>query len=144
MKKIIVILVGILAIVSVSKAEDRPVKYDQIPAAAKAFVQTNFPSVKVLHATVDKDHGNLEYGVMLKNGVSIQFDAQGTLEKIEAKKGSIPEAVIPVMIRDYVTANYPDVTITEYEVDKKGYEVKLSNRLELKFDNDFKLVKLDD
>ena len=144
MKKILMILAGILAIMSVSKAEDRPVKYDQIPAAAKAFVQTNFPSVKVLHATVDKDHGKLEYEVLLKNGVSLQFDGQGVLEKIENKKGSIPEAVVPAKIRDYITTNYPDVTITEYEVDKKGYEVKLSNRLELKFDTDFKLVKLDD
>ena len=37
MKKILMILAGILAIMSVSKAEDRPVKYDQIPAAAKAL-----------------------------------------------------------------------------------------------------------
>ena len=43
-----------------------------------------------------------------------------------------------------VKATYPDAVITEYEIGRRHYEIKLSNRLELKFNRNFALVEIDD
>ena len=56
----------------------------------------------------------------------------------------MPDGVVPVQIADYVKTQYPDSVIKEYEVGKSTYEVKLSNRLELKFNSNFILIEIDD
>ena len=43
-----------------------------------------------------------------------------------------------------IRERYPDAEILEYEVGRRSYEVKLSNRMELKFNSSFKIVELDD
>ena len=43
----------------------------------------------------------------------------------------------------YGATNYPDAKILKIERDKKDYEVKLSNRTELKFDLKFNLIDID-
>ena len=80
---------------------------------------------------------------MLANGVKIQFEHGGALEKIESRAG-ISEEIIPVQIKDYVKLHYPEAVFVEYEVGKKSYEVKLSNRLELKFNKNFNIIEIDD
>ena len=40
--------------------------------------------------------------------------------------------------------HYPDSYICKVERDRKGYEVKLNNRLELTFDPRFRLIEMDD
>ena len=41
-------------------------------------------------------------------------------------------------------ANYQEAKILEIEHDSEGYEIKLSNRLEIKFNNKFQVVDIDD
>ncbi len=144
MKRIFVILAGLLAIASVSKADDRPVRFEELPKAAQKFVKVNFPDNIVLYASMDDDIMFPEYEVGLDNGVNIDFRNDGQLEKIQARQTGVPAAIIPVKIREYVTAHYPGVKILEYEVDRNGYEIKVSNGLEMKFSLTFHLVEIDD
>jgi len=51
--------------------------------------------------------------------------------------------IIPAAIQKYVTTHYPDAKVLKIERDKKDYEVKLSNRTELKFDLKFNLIDID-
>lgn len=143
MKKIFAITAVILAALQISKADDRPVTFAQLPATAQAFINTNYPSEKISYATVDDDLIRPDYNVMLANGVKLQFENSGALEKIEARSG-VPEGLIPVQIRDYVRVHYPDAVFVEYEIGRKTYEIKLSNRLELKFNRNFNLIEIDD
>ncbi len=144
MKRISAILIGLFTLVSVSKADDRPVKFEQLPKAAQKFVKTNFSGVNVLAATKDDDIIAPEYEVILDNGVRLDFKNDGSLEKIKSSQVEVPAAIIPVKIREYITAHYPGVKCMEYEVDKTGYEVKISNGLELRFSTSFRLVDIDD
>lgn len=142
MKKILfamsVVLISIACV-----AEDRPVVYEQLPAPAKEFINANYPGEKVSYVVVDDDVIKPDYTVRLANGVEIQFENSGALEKITARTG-VPEAVVPVQISDYVEANFPDTVIVEYEVGRRDFSVDLSNGLELRFNGKFKLVELDD
>lgn len=143
MKKIFAILALSMAVLTVAKAGDRPVTFNQLPAPAQTFINTNYPDDKISFATVDDDLIRPDYSVVLVSGVRIQFNNDGSLEKIESKAG-VPEGLIPVQIRDYVKLHYPDAFFYEYEIGRRSYEVKLSNRLELKFNRNFYLVEIDD
>ena len=143
MKKIFAIAAIALASLQIIKADDRPVTFAQLPAAAQAFINTNYPDEKISYATVDDDLILPDYNVMLANGVKIQFEHNGSLEKIESRAG-VPENLIPFQIKDYVKLHYPDALFLGYELGRKSYEVKLSNRLELKFNKNFILIEIDD
>jgi hypothetical protein len=137
-------IVSIAAFVLVAGAEDKPVTFNQLPDEARTFLDTNYQKVKLVLATKDDDFIRPEFNVVLENGVAIQFDNDGRLEKIASRSGDIPAAVIPKQITDIVKSHYPDAYIVEYEVDRKTYEVKLSNRIEITFDSSFRLVEIDD
>ena len=144
MKKILLMASALLAFTMMLKADDRPVTLSQLPVAAQTFIKTNFPADKLSYATKDDDIIRPDYNVVLVSGVRISFDNSGALEKIEVGNNAMPENLIPVQIREFVKANYPEARISEYEVERRHYDLKLSNRLELKFDRNFTLVGIDD
>ena len=143
MKRFFATAAIVLASLSVMHADDRPVTFNQLPAAAQSFINMNFPDDAISYATVDDDFIRPDYNVVLVSGLKIQFDHGGAMEKISAIKG-IPVDMVPAQIRDYVKIHYPDAFFTEYEIGRRSYEVKLSNRLELKFNKGYYLVEIDD
>ncbi len=124
-------------------ADNRPVTLEKLPSAAKLFIEANYPGENISYAYADDDRVRPDYTVRLSNGVEIQFEHDGSLEKISARAG-VPAGVVPVQITDYVKAYYPDALIIEYEVGRREYEVKLSNGLELQFNANFRLKDIDD
>ena len=54
------------------------------------------------------------------------------------------EEIVPVQIREYVRKNFPETKFVKIEKGYRDYEVKLTNRLELTFDQNFNLVDIDD
>lgn len=137
-------LVALTTIFATACADSKPISYDKLPAAAKTFVSTNYSQARPVLTTVDDDFFRPDYEVRLDNGVKVEFYNNGSLKSIEDRNG-IPAGVVPGKIVDYVKANYSDATtIIEFDSDKRSYEVKLSNRLELKFTKDFQLIKIDD
>ena len=143
MKKIFAIIAITLATVSSVKADDRPVTFTQLPAAAQEFINKTYPNEKISFATIDDDLVRPDYSVVLASGIKLQFENNGSLEKIESRTG-VPSQVVPAQILDYVKTHYPDTKIVEYEVSRFVYEVKLSNRLEINFNKNFKPVRYDD
>lgn len=144
MKKMIIMLVCLSGMALAAMAQDKPISFDKLPLEAKNFINVTFQDVKVIYTAVDDDMIKPEYKVALENGFRIQFTNAGALEKIESTSVAIPDGIIPYQIIDYVKLHYPNATCVEYEVGRKGYEVKLSNRLELKFNRKFHVVEIDD
>ena len=142
MKKILLAMSVVLISIACA-ADDRPVVFEQLPSPAKEFINTNYPGEKISYTVVDDDLIRPDYTVRLANGVEIQFDSNGALEKISARTG-VPAAVVPVQIADYVKANYPEAVIIDYETGRREYDVELSNGLELKFNGKFRIIGLDD
>lgn len=144
MKKIFTIIAISMAFAMTAAADDRPVAFERLPAAAQSFIKEYYPGDKISYAVVDDDLIRPDYTVVLVSGVKIQFENNGALEKVEARKGGVPEGIVPVQVREYVKNHYPEASIVEYEVGRRTYEVKLSNRLELKFNRNFNLIGIDD
>jgi hypothetical protein len=143
MKKIALTLIGFAAFAAALSADDRPMAYENLPAPAKEYIQTNFPGEKTIMVTKDDDLIFADYTVMLSNGTKLEFEHSGALTQISSPNG-IPAELVPVSIRNYVQAHYPDAGYLDFEVGKRAYEVKLTNRMELKFNNNFHIIEIDD
>lgn len=146
MKKIFVLLV--LA-VSFSAANafvinDKVINKNQLPAQAQSFLNENFADAKISYAKLETDLLEKTYEVVLADGTKLEFSAKGNWAEVDCRYGEVPSAIIPASIKDYLNANYPNERVHKIERDRRGYDLKLSNKLELKFNNNFEIVDIDD
>ncbi len=143
MKKIVLTLVAFAAFALVLSADDRPVSYNKLPSSAKEYIQTNFPGESASVVLKDDDLIFPDYTVVLTNGIKLEFEHSGVVTHISSVNG-VPAELIPEQIRDYVKTHYPDAGYLEFEIGRYTYEVKLTNRMELKFSSSFHVIELDD
>lgn len=143
MKKIVIISAALFFSAAMLMADDRHVDVNRLPNAAREFLNANFPGEKILYVTQEDDLILPDYDVALENGVMLEFYNNGALEKISSRSG-VGTDLIPVQIVEFVKVRYPDAYFVEYKVERKHYEVTLSNRMELKFNRHFNLIKIDD
>ena len=142
MKKIALTMISLAAFAAALSADDRPMAFEKLPVAAKEYIQTNFPGEKTTMVTKDDDLIFADYTVMLSNGIKLEFEHSGALTQISSPNG-IPAELVPVSIRNYVQTHYPDAGYLDFEIGKRTYEVKLTNRMELKFNNSFHIIEVD-
>lgn len=116
----------------------------QLPAEAQAFLKKNFAKSEVVVATHDKDVTDNDYTVILNDGTKVEFNASGKWESVKSKAAKIPATVIPAQIANFVKAQYAGASIVQIESKRFGYEVELSNDLELKFDKAGRCIGIDD
>ncbi len=122
---------------------DRKISVSELPAAARTFLNAHYSGVEVVYVEVDEDATKTEYEVLLKDGTKIEFDAAGEWKEIDGRHKSLPAAVVPRQIAQYVAANDAGEKITDIERGRTKTEVKLTNGLELKFDENYRMVKID-
>ena len=145
MKKLLLLLVCLFTFQAVVKAnDDKPIKVAHLPQSAQQFIKSHFGNSKVAIAKMETDWLDKSYDVIFTDGNKLEFDKQGNWKEINCKYSAVPAGVIPAQILKYVSENYPDAKVLKIERDKKDYEVKLSNRWELKFDLQFNLIDIDD
>ncbi len=123
---------------------EKPVTLAQLPAAAQQTIKKHFADRQIALAKVEMEVFGKTYDVIFTNGEKIEFDSKGQWRDIECRQLHVPAALIPAAIANYVKKNYPQTTILKIERDRRTYEIELSNRLELKFNNAFQLIDIDD
>ena len=144
MKKNVFLLVCLFSMTIVKADNDKPIEMNQLPAKAQTFITTYFKDQKVALITQETGLFYKSYDVVFASGEKLEFDKSGDWTEVKCKTGEVPAAIIPEAILKYVKANYPDAKVLEIEHDSEGYEIKLSNRLEIKFNNKFQVVDIDD
>lgn len=144
MKKLLLLFMCLFTIQSVVKADDdKPVRIEQLPQSAQQFIKTHFGDSKVAIAKMETGWFDKSYDIIFTDGNKLEFDKQGNWKEINCKYSAVPASVIPEQIKKYVTENYPGAQVLKIERDKRDYEVKLSNKWELKFDLQFNLIDID-
>ncbi len=147
MKKCMLLLVGVLSMAVCTSAfasDERPITVSELPASARQFIQTHFGSAQVSYATVDGKLFDKEYKVVFADGRKVEFAKNGEWKEVEAGRADFPMSVLPQAIRSYLHEHYPDAAVEQIDRDRYGYEVKLRNGLELEFDKNGRLYKIDD
>lgn len=116
-----------------------------LPKAAQTAIADNFRA-KVSLVKIDKDFGRVsEYEVILTDGTEITFDHNGNWDNVEVgANGSVPAAFIPEGVAKYVKTAQPKQKIIGIEKERGGYDVELSNGVDMKFNKQGQFVRYDD
>ena len=147
MKKFTIILASLALMASTLTAfagNDRIITVAELPAVSQQFIKAHFAGVEVSYAKVDEEMFDKDYKVVFVNGSKVEFAKNGQWTDVDCKYGEVPAAVVPQQIRDHVAQHFAGRKIVSIDRDKRGYEVKLDNGLELKFDLKFRLIEVDD
>ena len=77
-------------------------------------------------------------------GDKVEFDKAGEWTEVRCRQTGVPAQIVPAQIAEYVKTNYPDAVILQIERDSREWEVKLSNRWEITFDKQMRVIDIDD
>ena len=127
-------LVGLM-VSTMSYADDRPIPVNQLPAPVMTFVQKHFQGKTIIYAEKD----NTTYECRLSDGTQVDFYKVDTNDM-----SAVPSALVPNAIKQYVQSTFPGAKITKIEKERYGYDIELSNDLELKFNHQGVLLRMDD
>lgn len=145
MKKILFVLAAIFTF-SVSNAfadNDKLVKKSELPAQAQQFINDNFAGIELTYAKLERDFLERSYEVVLADGTKLEFTSKGVWKEVDCRYAEVPSVIIPQPVREYVEKNYAGAKVLKIERDRGNFEVKLSNRYELTFNSDFKIIDID-
>ena len=145
MKKILLLALAFATFaVTPTMAEDVAISAHKLPGEAQKFLKTHYASNKVVTAVHDRDVTDNDYTVVLDDGTKIEFDESGKWESVKNRSGKIAAGIVPDKIAGYVAEHYPSIGIEKIERKRYGYEVELTNDLDLKFGSDCRFLGLDD
>ncbi len=139
MKKIVLKLSMLLAVAFtlVSCEKEELIKEENLPSIANTFLNEHFKEIRVVSVVKEKEGiSGLEYNVVLENGIDITFDDKGQWKDVEARIDTNPlttTSFILTPIVNYVGTEYPSATINGIEKEKNGFDVELTNGIDLKF-----------
>ena len=144
MKKFILSVIFALVLL-MTACTDRPVVPAQLPQQITAFIQQNFPGQTISFATKDLEITGWQYDVVLADGTQIDFDTDKMWDKIQCTMGNpVPTALIPAQIANHLRTNFPDAMILKIDKERYGYDVELSNDIDLKFNYQGMNIGMDD
>ena len=140
-KSLLVLMAFVMAMFLPAKAEsDRVITFDQLPTTAQTLLKKHFADKVPLIVTVDWD----DYKVIYQSGEKVEFDKKGNWKEIDCKVSVVPKDLIPEQIKASVKTTFPAASIIKIDRDRRGYDIKLNNGMELEFDKNFKVVEIDD
>lgn len=143
-KSILVALVAVLCTMSACADNDKLITFAQLPAPAQATVKQHFDEANVAFCTMDREWFGKEYKVQFNDGTEIKFEGDGSIHKVDCQFRAVPDALIPEVVLQQVKAQFPQAVIVEWGKDDWGWKAELSNQLELKFNNKYQMIGIDD
>ncbi len=144
MKRFSIWMMSLLLATSCWAATDRVVTAEQLPEKAKKMLEAHFPGDGVQFASLDDDWFGALYEVHLFSGCEIEFTKEGEWMTIDSAPNLVPEALIPAPLLKEVQERFAGNGVVKIDRDRRGYELELSNGMELKFNSKYQLVELDD
>ena len=145
MKKLVLAVVAMFAMSTLVMADnDKPVQVTQLPAKAQTFLNTYFKDAKVALATQETELFNKSYDVVFNTGDKVELDKAGEWTEVRCRQTGVPAQIVPAQIAEYVKTNYPDALILQIERDSREWKIKLSNRWEITFDKQMRVIDIDD
>lgn len=142
MKKVLFAIVCLFAL-STQTFADRPVSAAQLPANVQEFVKKHFPGVEVSYAKQDNDWFERDYTVVLTNGARLEFTSKGEWKEVDCEHGQVPEGILPAAIKKFVKDNHKNHRVVEIKKERRHYDVKLSNDLDMEFNLKGELLRYD-
>lgn len=115
---------------------------NKVPTEISSYLETHFSENKVLQVIKELDDLKKTYEVYLEGGFELEFNRKKEVISLKSQSG-LPDSVIPGKILTYVQNNYPGTFIKEWELDDLGQEIRLDNKMELKFNKSGEFLRID-
>ena len=145
MRKLILSLTCLFLASTMAFADnDIAISVSQLPQPAQQFINKYFSGVEVSYAKMESELFDKSYDVVFVNGCKVEFDKKGEWKDVDCKYAEVPAGIVPQKIQEFITQNHPNTKVVEIDKDKLDYEVKLSSRVELKFDLNGNFMRYDD
>lgn len=144
MKKILLTMMVVLAGAFAASADTYSTDRATLPEGARSVLTKYFPKAKIGIIKTEKHMlQGTEYDVRLADGMKIEFDGAGNWTEVDCRGREVPAGMIPEAVRNYVRRTYPDSKIVEAENKTNKFKVELNDGLELTFDRQGNLKKVD-
>ena len=145
MKYLTALIICLFVFSGIAKSDnDKPISVNELPQKAQHFIQQFFSGNTVSYAKMEKELWDKNYDVVFANREKIEFDKNGEWKKVSCKLTVVPDAIIPQQIKDYLAKQFPQAKVLKIKREHKGYEIELDNKLEIKFNSHFQVIKIDD
>lgn len=144
MKTTKIILIALIsALVLPACAErDRIINVNDLPVKAQNFLK-NFTGKQTSFIKLEREGMRKEFDVVFTDGSTIEFNADGEWTDVNCRQSAVPAGIVPNEIKNYVKKNYPSATILQIEQYRHGYEIDLSNGLEIEFNKKFQVKNIE-
>ncbi|MDR1006848.1 MAG: PepSY-like domain-containing protein [Bacteroidales bacterium] len=145
---IVLSTVAILALFS-SCESSKPVTFAQLPAKSQTFLTTHFGNDVANNITMivkETDDLTVTWNVY-GNGWTADFKRKGDWDDVDCMMSPVPNtvlALIPQTIINYCNTMFPNTFINEVNKEFFGYEIGLSNGLDIEFKNSGAIREIDD
>jgi hypothetical protein len=145
MKKLFLSLViAMLAVTPMLADNDKMITREELPKKAQLFLTKHFAGVEVLYAKAERDMGIVtSYDVVLDGNMKVEFNRSGEWTNVDCEHSKVPNSILPQGVLDYVSNKFAKSYVVEIERGLMGYDVKLSNDLDLDFDKNGKFLRVD-
>ena len=145
MKKILIIALFVGLGINASSCTKEPTTSAQ--TIIEEFVNTYFPNETVLAIIRD----GYDYDVTLSDYTQIDFDgsmfSKPTWDEVDCSRSTVhtavPATLVPTEIADYVNRVYPGQPIVKISKDRREWDVKLGNGIEVEFNSKFVVIEMD-
>lgn len=148
MKTIKILMLALLAVLQLTSCssddDDVVINPTDLPAAAQTFLNEYFNGLQVTRVEKDDENGSDRYDVYLADGTEVEFDQSGAWTDVDCKTKAVPAAIVPEAIGRYVADNYASLSIVQIERESYGYDIELSDGLDIQFDRDYNVIRVGD
>lgn len=149
MKKLFLTLVLVLTSGSLLFAQQtKTAKPDsqELHADIHTFLNQYFPNDAVKTYKLNWNGPEISaFDLMLNSGTEVVFNRDGKWIEIDmAMKSEVPNGIAPDPVSIYIKNHHPHVYITEIQKEHTGYEISLSNGVDLNFSETGEYLGIDD
>ncbi|MDW8848782.1 PepSY-like domain-containing protein [Flavobacterium sp. MMLR14_040] len=136
-----IILTALLFGFIISANAQKKIEVSELPQPAQEFLKKYFSNTTVDIAKKDAEHGEKGYEVKLKDGTEVEFWKDGSYREVDGDDKPIPTDFIPQAVKEYVAKNHPNEKITHIDYGHKDLDVDLTNKIDLEFTKEGKILK---
>lgn len=144
-KKLLLAFVAIIGMTATASAADAYAHDASVlPKAAQTILSNNFKA-KVTVVKIDKDFGRVSsYEAILSDGTEVSFDRDGNWKNVEVSANSkVPSSFVPKAISEFIKKEQPGQKVIGIEKKRNGFEVELTNGVDMKFNAQGQFLKYD-
>jgi hypothetical protein len=142
MKTHLTVFLSVLFLSCSSCAKEKFITEQELPEKSLTFIKAHFPQITVSVVTYEWN----DYDVLLSNGFQLSFDGKGEWTDVDGESHTVPQSIIdliPEAISQFISIRFPSVTITEISKEKYGWDIGLSNRVDLEFNKNGSIREID-